>query len=365
MFEAAILDEIRARIPVSEIVGRRVKLRKAGREWKGLSPFNKERSPSFFVNDQKQFWHDFSSGKHGDVFSFVMETEGRTFPQAVEELAAMAGVSLPATYCSAAAAPANAAAPPSSTARFEAAEEEYAREVAERLCKARGLWTRSLPAAGSIVQTYLGARGYHGPIPATIRYLPRNGARAPALIAAYGIATEVEPASHTRRWEAERVKPLPMPGDRRAVPWEPGPWLPDSSPDSTLHIADDAVVGVHLIKLRPDGSDRLREDGAKITIGKGVTAPIVLAPPNDLLGLCISEGIEDAMIAHQATGLGAWATGGATRLPALADHIPPHIEAVTILVDDDEAGRVNSNELAARVHARGIEVLMTPIGVDP
>src|SRR5258705_12359467 len=85
------LDELRARLPVSDVVGRRVKLKKAGREWKGLSPFNKERSPSFFVNDQKGFYHDFSSGKHGDIFGFVMDTEGVTFPEAVERLAAMAG----------------------------------------------------------------------------------------------------------------------------------------------------------------------------------------------------------------------------------------------------------------------------------
>ena len=79
-FPPQFLDELRARLPVSEVVGRRVKLRKAGREWKGLSPFNKERSPSFFVNDQKGFYHDFSSGKHGDIFAFVMETEGVDFP---------------------------------------------------------------------------------------------------------------------------------------------------------------------------------------------------------------------------------------------------------------------------------------------
>src|ERR1700752_2632730 len=89
------LDELRARLPVSEVVGRRVKLKKAGREWKGLSPFNKERTPSFTVNDQKGFYHDFSSGKHGSIFDFVMETEGVTFPEAVERLAAMAGLALP------------------------------------------------------------------------------------------------------------------------------------------------------------------------------------------------------------------------------------------------------------------------------
>ncbi|MGO4705554.1 DNA primase [Microvirga sp. 2MCAF38] len=90
-----ILDEIRARLPASAVVGKRVRLKKAGREWKGLSPFNAEKTPSFYVNDQKQFYHCFSSGKHGDIFKFLMETEGLSFPEAVERLAAEAGVALP------------------------------------------------------------------------------------------------------------------------------------------------------------------------------------------------------------------------------------------------------------------------------
>jgi DNA primase len=94
-FSPQFLDELRARLPVSEVVGRRVKLRKAGREWKGLSPFNKEKTPSFFVNDQKQAWFDFSSGKNGSIFDFLMLTEGLSFPEAVERLAADAGMPLP------------------------------------------------------------------------------------------------------------------------------------------------------------------------------------------------------------------------------------------------------------------------------
>jgi DNA primase len=94
-FPPEFLQELRDRLPVSEVVGRRVKLKKTGREWKGLSPFNKERTPSFTVNDQKGFFHDFSSGKHGDIFGFVMETEGLSFSEAVERLAAMAGVPVP------------------------------------------------------------------------------------------------------------------------------------------------------------------------------------------------------------------------------------------------------------------------------
>lgn len=94
-FSPQFLDEIRTRVAVSDVVGRKVKLQKRGREYVGLSPFNPEKTPSFTVNDQKSFYHCFSSGKHGDIFSFVMETEGLSFAEAVERLAADAGLELP------------------------------------------------------------------------------------------------------------------------------------------------------------------------------------------------------------------------------------------------------------------------------
>jgi DNA primase len=95
-FPANFLEEIRARLPTSAVVGKRVKLRKQGREFAGLSPFNQERTPSFFVNDQKGKWFDFSAQKNGDIFTFLMETEGLSFPEAVERLAGEAGVPMPA-----------------------------------------------------------------------------------------------------------------------------------------------------------------------------------------------------------------------------------------------------------------------------
>src|ERR1700722_404186 len=94
-FSTEFLDEIRARVPLSEVVGARVQLKKAGREWRGLSPFNKERTPSFYVNDQKQFYHDFSSGKSGDIFTFLVDVESLSFPEAVERLAGIAGLPMP------------------------------------------------------------------------------------------------------------------------------------------------------------------------------------------------------------------------------------------------------------------------------
>jgi DNA primase len=94
-FPASFLDELKARLPVSEVVRKRVKLTKAGREWKGLSPFNAEKTPSFFVNDQKMAWFDLSAGKNGNIFDFLMETEGLSFPEAVTRLAEQAGLALP------------------------------------------------------------------------------------------------------------------------------------------------------------------------------------------------------------------------------------------------------------------------------
>ena len=94
-FSPNFLDEIRARVSVSQVVGRKVALKKAGREYKGLSPFKTEKTPSFTVNDQKGFYHCFASGEHGDIFTFLMKTEGLDFPEAVERLAGEAGVPMP------------------------------------------------------------------------------------------------------------------------------------------------------------------------------------------------------------------------------------------------------------------------------
>ncbi len=95
-FDDRFLDEVKGRLRLSEVIGRTVKLRRQGREWVGLSPFNAEKSPSFFVNDDKGFFHDFSSGKHGDLIGWLQESQRLSFREAVETLAAEAGVSLPA-----------------------------------------------------------------------------------------------------------------------------------------------------------------------------------------------------------------------------------------------------------------------------
>ncbi len=92
---AGFLDELKTRLPLSAFVGRSVKLSRAGREWKGCCPFHNEKTASFYVNDEKAFYHCFGCGVHGDVITFAMQTQGWEFPEAIETLAREAGMQVP------------------------------------------------------------------------------------------------------------------------------------------------------------------------------------------------------------------------------------------------------------------------------
>lgn len=89
------LDELRSRLPLSEVIGRRTKVTRAGREYKACCPFHKEKTPSFTINDQKQFYHCFGCGAHGDVVGFTMQHDNLSFVEAVEALASQAGMQMP------------------------------------------------------------------------------------------------------------------------------------------------------------------------------------------------------------------------------------------------------------------------------
>lgn len=141
-FPPGLLDEIRARLLVSQVVSRKVALKRAGREFRGLSPFKVEKTPSFYVNDQKGFYHCFASGEHGDIFSFVMKTEGLSFPEVVEQLAAEAGVQMP-----------------KADARSAEKEDERARLLALLEASARWFEDQLSGAAGAEARRYVASRG--------------------------------------------------------------------------------------------------------------------------------------------------------------------------------------------------------------
>ena len=192
---------------------------------------------------------------------------------------------------------------------------------AQQLAKARWLHQCSVEGRGTLVETYLRSRGIDEPPPSTLRFLPpRKPSHHPAMIAAFGLPHERRPGE------------LQMPPER--------------------------IKGVHLTLLKPDGSGKAGTDRDKLMIGPSNGCPIVIAPANDMGGLTITEGIEDALSLHQATDLGAWASGAAGRLPKLADKVPMYVEAVTIAVDDDVAGRRGAYELARCLHARDIDVFL-------
>src|ERR1700755_950649 len=88
------VEEVKSRLSIEDVGGQYVQLKRAGRNYKGLSPFSSERTPSFMVSPEKQIWHDFSSGKGGNMFSFVMEVEGLEFKGALELLARKAGIDI-------------------------------------------------------------------------------------------------------------------------------------------------------------------------------------------------------------------------------------------------------------------------------
>src|ERR687884_429664 len=94
-FPPGFLDELRARVPLGSLVGRRVKLIRRGRELAGLCPFHHEKTPSFYVVEDKGFFHCFGCGAHGDVIGFTMQADNLPFPEAVERLAGEAGLEGP------------------------------------------------------------------------------------------------------------------------------------------------------------------------------------------------------------------------------------------------------------------------------
>ena len=94
-FTPQFLDELKSRVGLADIIGKRVRLQKKGREHSGLCPFHTEKTPSFTVNEDKGFYHCFGCNEHGSVFDFVMKTENLSFPEAVERLALDAGMEVP------------------------------------------------------------------------------------------------------------------------------------------------------------------------------------------------------------------------------------------------------------------------------
>ena len=326
-FRQSDLAEIKNRVLVSDVVGRRVKLVKRGRDWFGLSPFKQERTPSFTVNDDKQFYHCFSTGKHGTIFDFLMETEGMTFRQAVEVLSKTAGLKAGEGLSNVSPAEAK----PRNSKKSEAKNERRRRT-------AYNIYRKAAPISpDNLAGQYLIKRGFTIEEIAKFATLPiRFGARTyydgqfengklknaiyhPALIAA---AT----GSNGRFAGCQRT------------------YL---SPKAEKIIAVDT-----------DG----RPLPSRKTIGRLAGGAVRLGKIDTDQDLYICEGLEDALALRVIFGMcAAWATLGTSNLRNLALPSPAELNAIVIFYDQDEAGLSAANTLKDNAEKDGHNVVLRAV----
>jgi phage/plasmid primase-like uncharacterized protein len=301
MIAASAIERARC-IPIEDEIARRnVVLRRAGAELIGPCP-TCGGSDRFGVNVRKQIWNCRQCGVGGDVIKLAQQLDGSDFKDAIETLVGNTARAAPR-------------AKPTSAKRDDGNDDE------QRASKAAWLWSQRKPISeGTPPALYLRKRGYTGLIPATLGYLPARDSHPASMIAAFGVTEESEPGTLA---------------------------------------APKAVSGVHLTRLTAEGDKTPNAAGnAKIMVGTCKGAPIAISPPNDLLGMAVTEGIEDGLSVYQATGLGVWAASAAGFMPAIAPLIPNYIEVVTIYAHDDQAGQRGALDLARALNARGVDVFV-------
>ncbi len=304
MIDAAIVEHARSTRIEDELARRGIKLR-GGADRCGPCP-QCGGHDRFSINLKKQVFNCRGCGaKGGDAIALVQFVDGLSFKEAIETLC---GVE--ARYSNVETKASNATNNASNTKNSEDAK--------RRADVAMWLWGNRRPIAEDCpAGLYLrAARGFSGPISATLGYLPANVKHPAAMIAAFGFCDEPEP----------------------------GVIDPPSN-----------VTGVHITRLTPDGR-KAPEDKPKIMLGECGGKPIVLAPVNDGLGLAITEGIEDGLSVFEETGLGVWAAGSAGNMPNIVAALPPYVECTTIFAHRDETGMQFAKEAARLIAAMGTEV---------
>jgi phage/plasmid primase-like uncharacterized protein len=293
--------EYARRVPIEDEISRRgIELKRQGAELVGPCPACGGRD-RFAVNVRKQVFNCRGYGG-GNVIKLVQHIDGCDFVSAITTLTGD-GIRIRTTTS------------PKLAKRRD--------DEDDKASKAAWLWSQRKPITeGTPPWLYLrNHRAYTGPFPAALGYLPPRGPHPAAMIAAFGVAAELD---------------------------EPG-----------IIGVPKSVTGVHLTRLKADGNKAPNATGkAKIMLGVCKGTPIAISSPNDLLGMAVTEGIEDALSVYQGTGLGVWAAGSAVFMPALAPLIPNYIEAVTICAHDDDTGRSNAIDFARAIKARGIEVFV-------
>jgi len=278
------LDEIRRSHPLPAVVGAVVKLVRAGKELKACCPFHADRSPSFTIYEGGQRWHCFGGCGGGDVFDFLARLHGVGLRDAAEMLT---GGTAPTVYV-----------PPLPVD-----------DGPDRTDEARAIWAASVPAPGSLAETYLRSRALTLTIPESVRFTSlRYGTRGrehPVLVAA-------------------------------------------------VTSANDELIGIQRTYLRADGLGKLHVEKPKLSLGRVSGGAIRLATWAAKLIVC--EGLEDGLSLQQALGQATWVAAGASMLPAMA--FPAGVRSVMIGGDNDDAGRAAARKAADSFALRGLETGM-------
>lgn len=307
-------EDVRARTSMLALVGADVTLRRAGSRHSGLCPFHREKTPSFFVNEDRGTARCFGCGWSGDVFGYVMERYGLDFPGALDELAVRAGL------LSDREGKRRPVAKPVAERKGPAA---IAAEESRRVQNAQQQWRSSIDGRATLAKEYLRSRGLTLPDwPPTLRY-------------------------NAQVWH---------PFEKRTLP----------AMVAAIQGGDHALRGVHCTYLRPDGSGKADVAKTKLMFGKAWTGAIRLTPA--AAELSVAEGIETALSILVAGGARhVWAAGSLGNMAAL--DLPPVVRVLHLWTDGDSNPQTMEGvlEKAARHHRhRGIMVHVhrAPAGQD-
>ena len=341
-FPPRFLDELRARLPVSERAGRAVRLKRRGREHIGLCPFHNEKTPSFTVNDDKGFFHCFGCGAHGDVIGFAMRHEALSFPEAVARLAAEAGLRVP-------------------EATPEAREREARSDgVRGALEFAAGWFARALARPGDPAGArYLAARGLTAETVERFRlgYAPASGRALAAALAAEGVAADLareaglirDPGDGRPPFDFFRGRVMFPIGDGGGRTIGFGARALGDAPPKYLNSPESAVFRKGSALYNLAGARRAARDAGAVVAVEGYIDAIALA---------------QAGIAHAVAPLGTSLT--AEQLTALW-----RLAAEPVLcLDGDRAGRAAALRAAERAlpllaPGRSLSFVFLPEGEDP
>lgn len=296
------VEQAKERKGLSDIIGRHTNLKRRGRELVGLCPFHSEKTPSFEVNDAKGFYHCHGCGAGGDHFRFLRDKEGMTFREALE---ALTGDRFPDV-------------PEEERARRKAEDEAL---TARRREVARGIWSRTVPIAGTPGEVYARSRGITALLPATVRFV-----MTPRYI-------------NLETGETGR--------DHPAVA-------------CALQDAGGAVVGVQCIFLADGGRSKyhwIKDDGtaakAKLTFGNIVGSALRLGPVQSEITLC--EGPEDGWTLMQRfPGRSVWVACGTALMSRVV--FPGEVSAVALGGDNGTAGRRAVGEATEAYFGQGLAV---------